>query len=287
MTMNVKCWTFWVLLGCAGLVIPVAKSDQCLAAEATDYWRRLHPGLELGEFPTPQPAAIGDSLIRVLRIDPSVFHFKLLNASSTPVGRSFTAREWCRQNGLVAAINASMYQTDYKTSVSYMRTQTHINNPRLSKDMTILAFDRRRPSVPMVKIIDRQCDNFKIWKPAYATFIQSIRMISCTGGNVWSQQPKRWSTAAIAIDRHNNVLFIHVRSPFSTHDLINMLRILPLGIERAMYVEGGPEAQMYVKIDRYEFEFVGSYESDYNENDRHTVSWPVPNVVGIALATDP
>ena len=285
--MNVKCRILCVLLGCSSLVITGLQVNHCQAAEVTKYWRRLHPGLELGQFPSPQPAAIGDSLIRVLRIDPSVFRFQLLNASSTPRGRSFTAKEWCRQYGLVAAINASMYQTDYKTSVSYMRTETHINNPWLSKDMTILAFDRQRPSVPMVKIIDRQCEDFNIWKPAYATFIQSIRMISCTGGNVWSQQPKRWSTAAIAIDHSNNVLFIHVRSPYSTHDLINALRSLPLKIERAMYAEGGPEAQMYIQIGQHEFEFVGSYETGYNENDRHTVSWPVPNVVGIALGANP
>ena len=34
-------------------------------------WQKLADGLELGLFDSPQPAEIGDSKIRILRIDPS------------------------------------------------------------------------------------------------------------------------------------------------------------------------------------------------------------------------
>jgi hypothetical protein len=104
-------------------------------------WQQLGKGLELGTFLAPQPAVVGDSLVRVLRIDPKYYRFRLLNASAIENGAPLTPKQWCRQNGLIAAINPSMFQTDYKTSVSLMRTRTHTNNPRLSKDMTILASD--------------------------------------------------------------------------------------------------------------------------------------------------
>ena len=178
---------------------------------------------------------------------------------------------------------SSMYQADYRSSVSLMRTKAHINNPRLSKDMTILAFDRKDAGVPLVKIIDRQCEDFQTWKNKYGTFVQSIRMISCKGKNVWTQQPKKWSTAAIGIDNKGNVLFIHARSPFSTHDFINILQALPLDISRAMYAEGGPEAQLYIRAGGHEFEFIGSFESNFNNNNDNTFAWPIPNVVGITL----
>ncbi len=253
-------------------------------AETT--WKKLAEGLELGIFRSPQPSEIGDSMLRVLRIDPNRFRFKLLNASATEKGRSLSARDWSLQNGLVAAINASMYQADYKTSVSLMRTETHVNNPRLSKDMTILAFGRKSSDLPPVKIIDRQCEDFEFWKNKYDTLIQSIRMISCTGKNVWSPQPLKWSTAAIGIDHQDRVLFIHVGSPYSTHELINILKILPLQISRAMYAEGGPQAQLYIKIDEHEYEFVGDYEINLNNNKTNLFSWPIPNVVGITLTKD-
>jgi hypothetical protein len=245
-------------------------------------WQKLADGLELGVFLAPQHADYGDSLIRILRIDPQFFELKLLNASSTKDGRPLTAKQWCRQEGLVAAINASMYQADHKTSVSLMRTKSHTNNPRLSKDKTILAFGRQSLNQPKVKIIDRQCEDFDQWKNKYGTFVQSIRMISCTGDNVWRQQPKKWSTAAIAMDHRGRVLFIHVGSPYSTHDLINNLRKLPLGITRAMYGEGGPQAQLYIRYGKKEHEFVGQFDLKLNENINSPVFWPIPNVIGIS-----
>jgi hypothetical protein len=265
-----------------------AETDRQYRNEASDEgpgWQKLAEGLELGIFSSHLPAEIGDSKIRVLRIDPQRYKLRLLNASAVENGRPLSAKEWSRQNGLVAVINASMYQADYKSSVSLMRTKAHVNNPRLSKDMSILAFDRKQADVPRVKIIDRQCDDFEEWNQKYGTMIQSIRMISCTGKNVWTQQPQKWSTAAIGIDDRERVLFIHVGSPYSTHDVIDILKQLPLNIARAMYVEGGPQAQMYIHIGDYEYEFVGNYEIELQGKIKKLISRPVPNVLGISLKT--
>ena len=271
------------------ITLTAASADQQsrkTAAGSVTGWQKLADGLELGIFDAPQPTEIGDSKIRILRIDPSRYELKLLNASVSKKGRSLSARQWCRQNGMVAAINASMFQADYATSVSLMRTKTHVNNPRLSKDMTILAFDRTSPGVPQVKIIDRQCEDFKTWKNKYGTLVQSIRMISCNGKNVWEQQPKKQSTVAIGMDKADRVLFIHVGSPYSTHDLINILQELPLQIARAMYTEGGPQAQLYIKSGGREYEFVGHSEIDLSNNANSWFSWPIPNAVGVSLRKD-
>ena len=261
------------------------KAQQKNAAQNTRRdrgWQPLAKGLELGTFVAPQPAEVGDSLVRVLRIDPKYYRLRLLNASAIENGVPLTPEQWCRQKGLIAAINPSMFQTDYKTSVSLMRTRTHINNPRLSKDMTIFAFNRQSGDVPRAKIIDRQCEDFQFWKQKYGTLVQSIRMLSCTGKNVWKQQQRRWSTAAIGIDGHENILFIHVRSWYSTHDLINILKKLPLNISRAMYTEGGPQAQLYINLGNKELEFAGSYETNPKNANEGVMSWPLPNVVGIS-----
>jgi hypothetical protein len=256
--------------------------DVQTAAVPASGWQKLAPGLELGIFRSSQISEIEDPVIRVLRIDPQRYKLRLLNASALKNGHALSARDWSLRFGLTAAINASMYQTDYKASVSLMRTRGHINNPRLSKDMTVLAFDRLDSEVPLVKIIDRQCDDFEIWQRKYGTLIQSIRMISCNGKNVWHPQPGKWSTAAIATDQRNRVLFIHCGSPYSTHDLINILKALPLEISRAMYTEGGPQAQLYIKSGPYEYEFAGAFQLERRQNSKALFSPPVPNVVGIA-----
>ena len=111
--------------------------------------------------------------------------------------------------------------------------------------------------------------------------IQSIRMVSCRGENVWAPQNKMWSTAAVGMDKQGRILFIHVRSPYTTHDLVNMLLQLPIDLKRAMYVEGGAEAQLYVNTGKVEHEFIGSYSTGTREHDENSFARPVPNVLGL------
>lgn len=252
-----------------------------LQADAKDPWLQLEKGLELGTFVSPHPSEVGDSLVHILRIDPGYFELRLLNASAPDQSRRQSAREWALNNGLAAAINASLYQADNRTSASLMRTRNHVNNRRLSKDKTILAFDSLDPSLPKVQIIDRECQDFDAMNKQYQTLVQSIRMVSCDGQNVWAPQSKKWSVAAIGMDKRGRVLFIHSRSPYSTHDLIDILLQLSIGLRNAMYVEGGPVAQLYARSGDKEFEFLGSYSTGSNENDNNAISWPVPNVVGV------
>ena len=268
------------------LVIAVAaslreESAPLAAADAQDPWRELEPGLDFAAFAAPRPAERGDSRIRVLRIDPERFDLRLLNASAEAGDRLRTARDWAREHGLVAAINASMFQTDYRSSVSLMINRAHVNNPRVSKDKAVLAFDRKELEAPRVQIIDRDCQDFEALRGRYRVLVQSIRMVSCDGENVWADQPDQWSTAAIGIDDSGRVLFIHSRSPYTVHDLIDMLLALPISLKNAMYVEGGREAQLYVRTAGEELEFYGSVATPFFEADTNRLAWPIPNAIGV------
>ena len=89
------------------------------------------------------------------------------------------------------------------------------------------------------------------------------------------------SIAAIGLDQQDRILFIHVRSRYTTHDLINMLLELPIGLKQAMYVEGGADAQLYINTGKEEHEFIGSYSTGTREHDENTFSHPVPNILGL------
>lgn len=258
---------------------PAATGPAPAAPTAPAAWRALDAGLDLGEFTSPL-AAGGDGLIHVLRIDPRRWRLRLLNASAREDGKPLTARAWAKQEGLTAAINASMYQGDMKTSVSLMRAPAHVNNPRLSRDNAILAFDASDPSLPPVQIIDRECQDFEALSGRYGSLVQSIRMVSCTGRNVWSPQEKAWSTAAIGIDRQGRVLFIHARAPYTTHNFVEALLGLPIELKNAMYAEGGHEAQMFVSAGGRQFEYLGGADNG-SDDGLAGLAWPIPNVIGI------
>lgn len=266
--------TFPVYLFFPGMPAPVT-------AKQASPWKTMEPGLDLGTFEANIPSKYSDSLIRVLRIDPKYFEFKLMNASAAQDKKKKSVRDWVKQNGLVAGINASMYQKDFMTSVSLMKTEKHVNSSWFSKDKTVLVFDPIDKSLPPVQIVDRDCDDFSKIRKQYKTQVQSIRMVSCKQKNVWKRQKRIWSTSAIGWDGSGRILFIHVRSPYSPHDLIDMLLKLPIDLKRAMYVEGGPDAQMFIRSRKKEYEFIGSYSSGSHESDKNHIGWPVPNVIGI------
>ena len=272
-----KCqFSFIGLLYC----ITLAVSPGTLMAEPSA-WKNLEKGLDVGIFPAPKKSALGDSLIRILRADTASFSLRLLNASSEDQKKRWSVKDWVNRNGLVAAINASMYQKDMMSSVSYMKTRQHTNNTWVSKDKTILAFNPNDKKLPPVRIIDRDCEDFNTLRKQYSTLVQSIRMVSCHGKNMWGQQKKMSSIAAIGLDQQDRILFIHVRSPYTTHDLIHMLLKLPIDLKQAMYVEGGADAQLYINTGKEEHEFIGSYSTGSREHDENTYSHPIPNVLGL------
>ena len=85
---------------------------------------------------------------------------------------------------------------------------------------------------------------------------------------------------ALGEDKNGNILLIFCRSPYSMHDLNQMLINLPIDIECAQHLEGGPEASLYIKTNNIELAFNGSYESLFIESNNNTSFWKIPNIIG-------
>jgi hypothetical protein len=265
-----------MLANVAVAALLVASPSAAPAVQEQGPWQTLEPGLETALLDGP-PGAVGDRKIAVVRIDPARFELRLLSRSAPGEGAMRTAREWTYRAGASAAINASMYQEDFRTSVSLMRTREHVNQRRVSKDKAVLAFDPLVSGVAPVRIVDRECDDLDRASAAYGSLVQSIRMVSCDRRNVWAPSERRFSAAAIGLDRRGRVLFIHARTPWPVHELVKALLALPIDLAQAMYVEGGPEAQVFARGGGRELERVGTFEAvGAAENGR---AWPVPNVI--------
>lgn len=269
------------------LLLPLTGGCSGKTAAKTMAWKTLEPGLEFAEFESPRLDPGPGAKIRVLRADPKLFTVKLLTAAADAHPRAKTPRQWVQEASLVAAINAAMYQADHITSVSLMKSGAVINNPRVSKDKSVLAFDPLDSTVPPLQIIDREHQDFETLRRKYSSLVQSIRMLSLDGQNVWEQQlHNRWSIAAVGIDKRGRILFIHSRSPNTVHDLIDMLLTLPLDLKNAMYTEGGPEAQMFVKSGTVEYELTGALDAGLQEGFADQ-PWPIPNVLGLSRKSAP
>lgn len=246
-------------------------------------WQLLAPGLERAYIAARKPSVAGDSRITVLRIDPSQWELVFAGISQTGESSGHTARQWCQQRNLTAAINAGMFASDYKTHVGYLQSGDHVNSKQVNEYQSVAAFGPRRPGIPPFRIFDLDAPevNVPAIRKDYASAVQNLRLIKRPGSNRWKQQKRKWSEAALGEDAAGRILFIFSRSPFSMHDVGEELLAAGIGLVAAQHLEGGPEAQLYLQVGKTTLEQFGSYETGFREDDGNAEAWPVPSVLGI------
>jgi len=249
----------------------------------TTRWQHLAPGMALGSLDAKTPSPVGDSKIIVVRIDPARWKLDLIGRSSTGDTAGQTAREWADAHDLAVAINAGMFGSDSKTHVGFMQCRGHVYSRRVNSYQSVAAFDPRIPENPPFRIfdLDEPGITMQTIRQDYTSVVQNLRLIKRPGNNRWSQQDKRWSEAALGEDKDGRILLIFSRSPFTMHDLNRELISADIGLTALQHLEGGPEAQLYLKVDELELELFGSYETSFRENDGNSAPWPIPNVLGI------
>jgi len=241
----------------------------------------LAPGMELGEFSSKTKKASRDADITILRIDPSRWQLKLLSLSGTGESDCMTVKEWCAKYNLVAGINAGMFADNYSTHIGYMKCSDDVNNSKVNSYKSVAAFSPKVKGIPPFRIFDLDKTDISTINKQYDCVIQNLRLIKHPGVNVWGQQEKKWSEVALGEDKSGRALFIFCRTPYSMHDLNDILLSLPVELVCAQHLEGGPEAQMYVKVGGTEIEKVGSFETGFMEDEKNQSGWAIPNVIGI------
>lgn len=249
------------------------------AAAPENPWSPLGAGLELGSFPLPG-AGSSSALVHVLRADPRRWELTL---HGLPNGHSvgYTAREWARREGLVAAINAGMYQSDYRTHSGYMVADGSVFSRGTNSYRSAAAFFPVNPEDPPFRIFDLEEDSLASVLQRYRRVVQNLRMIKRPGENRWAPQERRWSEAALGEDREGRVLMMFCAVPMRLDQLIKALLALPLGLVAAQHLEGGMQAQFFVAAGGRTVELVGGYEGLVNGTGTNRQAWPIPNIIGI------
>jgi len=261
-----------------------AKAGDGAKADANSGWQQLAAGIDLKFLKASKPSTVGDSHIAVLRIDPALWKLELIGVKQNGEPAAHSAREWCEKYKLAAAINAGMFEQDRKTHTGYSRFHEKVDSSRVNDYQSVAGFDPRDPKNPVpFRIFDLDAPGTSL--PGilkdYTSAVQNLRLIKRPGLNQWGEQKKKWSEAALGEDDAGRILFIFSRSPFSMHDLNQELLSAGIGLVAAQHLEGGPEAQLYLHFGKVEFEMFGSYETSFQEDDRNSAPWPIPNVLGI------
>lgn len=274
------------------LFVLLASLPRAAGADCAVRWRTLQKGVSYstvpvrcgGPLPLLEKVKIRDQKLHVVRVDPARVKLKVLMISRRSgrkernAGR--TAARWAREQRLSVVINLGMYQNDHRTHVGYLRSGDHVNSRRW-----IPSYQSLLVMGPGAALLDRDAPFDRDLK-RYDTVVQNLRLIQRgrkgSGEGVWSEQQKRWSEAALAMDDKGRLLFLFNRAPLSMWELNRLLLKLPLGIVRAMHMEGGPEASLSIHAAGVNLDLCGSFETGFVPDDSNSVQWPLPNVLGVA-----
>ena len=253
-------------------------------AWAAGPWQSWRPGLEEARFALEESGPAPRPLLVVLRVDPARLALRLLCAGQVG-GKARTASQWAAEFGLVAVINAGMFQEDQLTSVGLLLNGGYANNPRPAPGQNaLLAFNPLAPPSPglaPVRLFDlTQIPLAKIGA-RYASLIQGYRLFTPGGKSLWRREDQRWSSALLGQDRQGRVLLMICREVYPMPKLVARLLELPLGLQAAMYLEGGPEATLYAREGERELCVVGSFGSRPEQTQANTKQWALPNVIGV------
>lgn len=247
-------------------------------------WTTLTDGLLYAEVDAPEKSVVNDSKLTILKVDVNQFDFQFLTASEHG-HQARTAPDWAGEFGQNIIINAGMYSYNKtQSNKGYMKNFGHLNNPKKSTYYNaMLAMHPKDKQKPPFEIIDITCQSWEIVKHQYHSLCQGMRMISCNGEAMeFSKRPDQsCSMIVAATDTTGNLYIIFTRSPYTHQKMISYLQEMPLNIRTSVYLEGGPEASLYVSTGDTVIAKYGSYVSNTCNNDDNDHFWKIPNVIAL------
>lgn len=244
-------------------------------------WTQHAPGLAQTTFTIDRETPVGDSTLVILRLDPAQWNPTVLTVRDVGAPYPLTSREWVDSTDVPIVTNAGMFATDYRTHVGYLRTATHVNNSTVNHYKSVAAFRPLREGLPPFRMFDLDVTPMDTIRARYRSVMQNLRLIKRPGENRWGMQDKRWSEMALAEDQAGNILLVFSRSPYPMAVFNDILLDLPLDVVAAQHLEGGPEAQLLVRPPGRDTArvWVGSYETDFMEDNSNTEVWAIPNAL--------
>mgnify|MGYP001269681339 CR=1 FL=1 len=254
-------------------------------AKRTLLWKPIQKGIRYTRVRIPGAKNTKDPYLHVVRVEPNQVDFHIHRAHLS-TKRLLTAKQWAKRLGVPVVVNMGMYQRDLRSHVGYLRRGKKVYQRRWRKTyLSVFAFGPRKKGIPAATILDLDQKGTKQKLKLYHTVIQNLRLIKASKGRgvgVWSQKKRRhWSEAALGLDKKGRLLILF------SHVMMNMWRwnrfvlSLPLGVLRAMHLDGGPPASVTISTSSFQYHGHGGGAGIFSRYPRFR-QVPIPNVIGIS-----
>jgi len=265
----ILCWS----LICWGAA-PAAAAD---LSHSSPRWQNLGKGLSFALVDILRDDEITGAMA-VVKIDPGANAFRVFHHQPQKI----TA--WQQETQAQVVFNASYYGSDGKPVgliIADGKTLGPLKNPQM-RGMFVAEPKGVSPDLPRATIMDLTAHPVQPHKLPWTQGVQSFPLLLDSKERIRVlKTDKSAHRTAIATDHSGNILVFNTHAgSFTLYDLARLLKDSEFEVDIALNLDGGTEAQIYIKTKDFEFFSPPAWETQLGSLiDRK--AFELPTVVGV------
>jgi len=258
----------------AGVVLPAGAAS---LTHSPPQWQAIGQGLVFARVEVIQNGQVVENLT-VVKIDPASNAFRVFH------GEPQAITVWQEELQAPIVFNASYYKGDGQPCGLIIADGKPIGpaNNRQMRGMFVAEPKGMSPDLPRATILDLLTTRIDPQKLPWTQGVQSFPLLLDYKGKIRVRNSdKKSHRTVIATDRNGNILVFNTAGRFFTlFGMAEFLKASKFDIDSALNLDGGTEAQLFIKTKDFEFYSPPTWENSIGNLIDQQKFW-LPTVVGV------
>lgn len=242
-------------------------------------FQTIAPGVEFAKLRGDPYCRQGSSDIGVLRVDPAraplhVRHF------STGGDRPVDIFDWQKRSGAIAVFNAGQYYPDFSYMGLLSSAGTRVSG-RLHPTFKAALVAGPVDGGEKARVLDLEHVPLDPDRPRWREIAQSFMLFDRNGVVRVRKSPQIAPRTIVGEDRDGRLLVIASEGSYTLADFAALLQSAPLDLTHAMSMDGGAEAQLWVRAPAFQYASFGHWTEGRGEDELKSAVVPLPAVVTV------
>jgi len=247
------------LLGLVVLTLAVVGLVLATQRVRGPQWRTLRPGLEFTTIHGAPFCRRGSANIAVLRVDPRRFRVGVRHFSTGAGEKPPGVLGWLQSSGALAVFNAGQYYPDLSYMGLLVSDGQAISKRRHPEYQAALVAEPAGGG-RKARVIDLTDERIEL--PEWREVAQSFMLFDRSGALRVRRTDRVANRTIVGEDPHGRLLVVTTEGGYKLWELAELLRKGSLDLTHAMCMDGGAEAKMLVRTERFRYASFGPWNGE-------------------------
>ena len=216
-------------------------------------WKELAKGLSMTTISVSSMSWTGSDSITVIRIAADSWQFQPHYFKENKDRKRKSAHNWLESTNTNIVINAGQYDTNYKHLGWFIRDRKNMGSSLhpIWKGLFVCQ-PKASNTEPFMTIIDEEKTPQTIELFPYTNAVQSLMLFDETGKIRVNKSDKFARRCIVSVGTDGFIYIFLTEGEVTLWNIAEFLRCHPLNLDKAMSMDGGAQAQLSLKTDKFE-----------------------------------